>query len=75
MKNFLSLIRVVPLLFSILYFLPITNIYPQQVSLWDQVPEEIRERNSFKRFEWFYRQRAYPYDTVSVHTYLNELEA
>jgi photosystem II stability/assembly factor-like uncharacterized protein len=27
------------------------------VSPWDLVPEEIRKKNSFKRFEWFYRSR------------------
>jgi len=27
------------------------------VSPWDNVPEEIRKKNSFKRFEWFYRSR------------------
>jgi photosystem II stability/assembly factor-like uncharacterized protein len=34
----------------------------------------IKERNSFKRFEWFYRQRAFPYDTLSIHTYYYERE-
>lgn len=27
------------------------------VSAWDNVPEVIRNRNSFRRFEWFYRSR------------------
>ncbi len=27
------------------------------VSEWDKVPAEIRNKNSFKRFEWFYRSR------------------
>lgn len=30
---------------------------PPFVSEWDKVPEEIRNKNSFKRFEWFYRSR------------------
>ncbi|MCH8033617.1 MAG: T9SS type A sorting domain-containing protein [Bacteroidetes bacterium] len=51
---------------------PFTLLVSQQTSIWDQVPEEIRERNSFKRFEWFYRQRAIPYDTLSIHTYYSE---
>jgi photosystem II stability/assembly factor-like uncharacterized protein len=46
----------------------------QQASIWDQVPEEIRERNSFKRLEWFYRQRSAPYDTIPLQVYLSELE-
>jgi len=53
---------------------PFTQIISQQSSIWDRVPEEIRERNSFKRFEWFYRQRAIPYDTISIHTYSSERE-
>lgn len=27
------------------------------VSAWDKIPEIIRNRNSFRRFEWFYRSR------------------
>lgn len=27
------------------------------VSEWDKVPDEIKNKNSFKRFEWFYRSR------------------
>ena len=27
------------------------------ISEWDKVPSEIRNKNSFKRFEWFYRSR------------------
>jgi hypothetical protein len=30
---------------------------PQPVSAWDQVPPEIKSRNSYKRLEWFYRPR------------------
>ena len=51
---------------------PFSLLISQQISIWDQVPEEIRDRNSFKRFEWFYRQRAIPYDTLSIHTYYSE---
>ena len=55
-------------------FFPFTSLISQQTSIWDQMPEEIRERNSFKRFEWFYRQRAIPYDTLSIQTYYSERE-
>ncbi|MBT8378843.1 MAG: T9SS type A sorting domain-containing protein [Ignavibacteria bacterium] len=50
-------------------------VLAQQASVWDQVPEEIRERNSFKRIEWFYRQRSAPLDTIPSHVYLAELES
>lgn len=26
-------------------------------SVWDKIPDEVREKNSFKRYEWFYRTR------------------
>lgn len=42
--------------------------------MWDQVPSKIKERKSFKRLEWFYRQRAYPLDTIPLTKYLNEKE-
>ncbi|MBI5474181.1 MAG: T9SS type A sorting domain-containing protein [Ignavibacteriae bacterium] len=43
-----------------------------QTSLWDRVPDALKERNAFKRFEWFYRQRAYPYDTIPVEHFYRE---
>jgi photosystem II stability/assembly factor-like uncharacterized protein len=59
------------LLMALILF-PFSSLISQQSSIWDRVPEEISERNSFKRFEWFYRQRAIPYDTISIHTYYSE---
>jgi len=44
----------------------------QHASLWDRVPEEIKETKQFKRFEWFYKQRAYPYDTIPRYQYIAE---
>jgi photosystem II stability/assembly factor-like uncharacterized protein len=41
--------------FVILVFLIPT--YAQYQSIWDQIPDNIRELNSFKRYEWFYRPR------------------
>ncbi len=41
--------------FLILLF--IIPTFGQFKSVWDQVPEEIRQTNSFKRYEWFYRPR------------------
>jgi len=48
------------------------NIIAQYASLWDRVPEEIKETKQFKRFEWFYKQRAYPYDTIPRYQYIAE---
>ncbi|MBA4250760.1 MAG: hypothetical protein C0425_01865 [Chlorobiaceae bacterium] len=59
------------LVLAVLLFLP-TNIFPQFVSDWDKVPEWMSERNSFKRLEWFYRQRAFPYDTISISKFRME---
>ena len=49
-------------------------VHAQYASKWDQIPAEIKERNFFKRYEWFYRQRAFPHDTVSMHTYFSEFQ-
>ena len=46
---------VTKILFLKLLFL--ISIYGQYQSVWDQIPEEIRQKNSFKRYEWFYRPR------------------
>lgn len=40
-----------------LILLLLTSTYGQYKSVWDQVPEKIREKKSFKRYEWFYRPR------------------
>lgn len=36
------------------------SVFSQPAASWDDVPSKVRERKSFKRFEWFYRQRALP---------------
>ena len=56
----------------ILFFIPQVVTQAQQASIWDRVPEEIRKTNPFKRFEWYYRQRALPYDTIPLQTYITE---
>ncbi|MDP3149364.1 MAG: T9SS type A sorting domain-containing protein [Ignavibacteria bacterium] len=48
--------------------------FAQYASVWDQVPSKIKARKSFKRLEWFYRQRAYPLDTIPLTEYFNEKE-
>ncbi len=49
-------------------FIPLT-MFGQGSSVWDKVPANIKARNSFKRVEAFYRQRAVPYDTVPVYRF------
>ena len=64
-------LKTIPIFIFLFLFDP---AFAQQVSIWDQVPEEIKEKNSFKRMEWFYRQRSAPFDTVPSHIYLSELK-
>lgn len=45
----------------------------QTTSAWDQIPDHVRERKPFKRHEWFYRQRAFPADTIPYKVYLQAL--
>jgi len=40
--------------------------------MWDQLPDKVKQKKSFKRLEWFYRPRAFPNDTIPMATYLNE---
>ena len=37
------------------------------------IPENIRERKSFKRAEWFFNQRAYPFDTLPQQKFIKVL--
>lgn len=39
---------------SFAFFFPASA---QFKSVWDKVPEEVKKKNSFKRYEWFYRTR------------------
>lgn len=41
----------------------------QSRSYWESVPSEIKKSKAYKRFEWFYRQRAFPLDTISVEAF------
>ncbi len=47
-------------------------ISAQSVSSWDEAPSIIKERKSFKRLEWFYRTRAYPYDTIPFTKFITQ---
>jgi len=39
----------------------------------NNIPDHIRERKAFKRAEWFFNQRAFPYDTLPNFKYHNVL--
>ena len=71
MKNLILFFNVAVLIVLLLF---VDNIFSQHASRWDNIPEEAKERNFFKRYEWFYRQRAFPYDTVSTYTYISEFK-
>ena len=36
------------------------------------IPDNIRSRKAYQRAEWFYTQRAFPYDTIPAFLYLKE---
>jgi len=55
-------------------FLFSAQSFAQYASVWDQVPSKIKDRKSFKRLEWFYRQRAFPLDTIPLTKYFSEKE-
>jgi len=67
MKKFILL--TLAILFSL------TTSIAQQASIWDQIPEE-KKTNAFKRFEYLYRQIAFPYDTITIpmQKYATEIE-
>lgn len=56
----------------ILSFFPVSEIFGQISIDWNNIPSEIKERNSFKRMEYFYRQRANPDGTFPIETYYQE---
>ncbi len=65
MKKKLSL-----LLISI--FLSSAVCSAQKIATWNDIPEDVKNTNVFKRFAWEYQQRAYPYDTVPGTLYHQE---
>ena len=44
-------------------------IYGQSQSAWDKIPSDIKSRKYFKRFEWDYKQRAFPNETIPEKKY------
>jgi len=57
-----------------LFLLPV-SIIAQQKTMWDRIPEDIKKTKPYLRFEWFYKQRAFPYDTIPKTHYLNVIKA
>jgi photosystem II stability/assembly factor-like uncharacterized protein len=57
--------------FAISFILP-NQFSAQQKSPWERYPDEIKQKNSFKRLEWFYRQRALPGDEIPINVYYSE---
>jgi photosystem II stability/assembly factor-like uncharacterized protein len=60
-------------LLSFLFLLP-GSIIAQQKSIWDDIPEDIKQTKPYKRFEWFYKQRAFPYDTIPQYRFIETVE-
>ncbi len=46
-----------PGLFTVFLFLLLPDANSQTISKWDQFPASVKNRNSFKRLEWFYKPR------------------
>lgn len=57
-----------------LLFFTDLSVFAQQASIWDRVPEDIKNQNWFKRYEWFMRPRMFPYDTIPIYTFRAELK-
>jgi len=55
-------------------FLLLGSIMAQQKSIWDRIPEDIKQTKPYQRFEWFYKQRAFPYDTIPQYKYIEIVE-
>lgn len=61
------------LLYFITFLFIISSVsFSQQESVWERYPDYIKERNSFKRLEWFYRQRSAPDDFIDINKYNEE---
>ena len=50
-----------------------SNTLSTGISFLNSIPEQVKARKSFKRVEWFNTQRAWPYDTIPVIQYSNEM--
>ena len=46
----------------------------QRYQQWKDIPDDVKKSKVFKRFEWFYNPRAYPWDTIPQHRYHKVME-
>ena len=59
----------------LIFYFAFTNLLlAQQKSIWEDIPDNIKSRKYEKRFEWFYRQRSAPFDTISYFTLQKEFK-
>ena len=61
------------ILFVLLMAIISPVVFPQESSFWGRIPENIKDRKVFKRFAWYYQQRAYPYDKIPGTRYRQEM--
>ncbi|MAT39049.1 MAG: hypothetical protein CL946_05535 [Ectothiorhodospiraceae bacterium] len=59
------------IIFAILGTFAVQGLNAQE-NPFESVPQFVKERKSFKRYEWFYRQRTNPDGELPVATYLQE---
>lgn len=60
------------LLFIFILAFSMSEISAQQQSIWERYPDYIKNRNAFKRLEWFYRQRSAPNDEIDIKKFNEE---
>ncbi len=60
------------LLILLLAAIVMPDIFSQKTSFWSRIPESVKSRKVYKRFEWDYKQRAFPYDTIQGIRYRQE---
>jgi len=70
-RAILSLIIVISVLFA---FGQQTDNKSKCTSWRNSIPEQVKARKSFKRVEWFNTQRAWPFDTIPMFRYAQEMD-
>ncbi|GJQ62438.1 MAG: hypothetical protein SCALA702_14910 [Melioribacteraceae bacterium] len=61
------------LLYLLIFLFVATSFsFSQQESIWERYPDYIKEKNAFKRLEWFYRQRSAPDDFIDIKKFNEE---
>ena len=58
---------------TVILFLLVTTVYAQDteenITRYDNAPQDVNSRNSFQREKWFYEQRIFPYDKIPTDAY------